>query len=298
MSARQLIITGPTASGKTGLAIAVAAKIGGQIISADSRQVYQGGDLASGKDIADYGNIRYHLISSVPMGTEYSVFDYQRQAIKIRDQLLDAGITPIVCGGTLFYIEAYLGQYLMLPVPVDSVLRARCSTLSLDEIVSELKSYGGATHNTTDTLDRGRAIRALEIAIASSRDEPESLSQPDTIVAVLDPDLGLLRRNIGARLEQRLNDGLVNEIDALLRSGVSQQRLELMGLEYRYITRHLLGELGYDEMKAVLTQQIVRYAKQQRKSIRRLERKGWALVRQHPKESRDEFADRLATLVR
>jgi len=297
VSIGQFVVTGPTASGKTSMAIALAQKVGGEIISADSRQVYQGGDLASGKDLEDYGSTPYHLIDVVPMVEEYSVFDYQSAAIAVRDRLISESKTPIVCGGTLFYIEAYLASEMMIPVPIDYVFRDRVARMELDAIVSELKSYGGATHNTTDTLDRDRAIRALEIAIATHDVPAVKLYQPSTIIAVLDPPREVLRANIQLRLDQRLACGLVEEIESLLSSGVTPKKLELMGLEYRYVARYVAGEVGFDEMKATLAQQIMRYAKQQAKGVRRLERKGWSLERQHPSESTQEFVQRLARLV-
>lgn len=290
---KQIVVMGPTASGKTTIAVELARHLDGQILSADSRQLYMGGDLASGKDLADYEGVDYHLIDCVDINTEYSVFNYQQDALRVRDRLQKQGVPVIIAGGTQFYIEALLARHKMIEVPHDPSFNDRFAGQSLEAIVEQLLASGGATHNVTDTQDRSRALRALEISLASQQIEPVPIKQVDTLICANIPSSELRRQLITQRLDQRLGQGMVDEIAQLRAGGVSNKRLDMLGLEYRYIGRYLEGDLTLEAMKEQLSQQICRFAKQQAKGVRRLIKKGWPVMLKEEGETVAQFVERV-----
>ena len=283
MSSYDLItILGPTASGKTSLATALADKLNAEIISADSRQVYCGMDIGTGKDLADYTingkHIPYHLIDIVKPGYKYNVFEYQRDFLSAYNDIRQQGKLPILCGGTGLYIESVLKGYRLLPVPENPELRTRLSGMTLEELTALLRTYK-TLHNTTDVDTPKRAIRAIEIeeyyrtAPVSERSFPrlESL-----IVGVsIDPDLR--REKITRRLRQRLDEGMVDEVRQLLDKGLTPDDLIYYGLEYKYITLHVIGQLSFDDMFTRLETAIHQFAKRQMTWFRGMERRGFVI---------------------
>ena len=274
-----IAILGPTASGKTTLAVALADRLGGEIISADSRQVYRRWDLGTGKDLQDYivggRKIPYHLIDIAEPGTKYNVFEYQRDFLRAYDAIKARGRMPVVCGGTGLYLEAVLSGYRLLPVPENPPLRAALAGKSLEELTELLKGYK-ALHNTTDVDTPKRAIRAIEIeeyyryAPAEERPFPRLKS----LVVGVSIDREERRARISRRLRQRLDDGMVDEVRRLLDEGIAPDDLTYYGLEYKYLTLHVTGQLTYDEMVRQLEIAIHQFAKRQMTWFRGMERRG------------------------
>ncbi len=283
MQAYDLIaIVGPTASGKTSFAVALAATLRGEIISADSRQIYRGMDLGTGKDLSEYVvngvAIPYHLIDIVQPGYKYNVFEYQRDFLAAYQQIRERGSLPILCGGTGMYIEAVLKGYKLLPVPENKVLRNALSDKSLEELTELLKSYK-TLHNTTDTDTVKRAIRAIEIQEYYARTPVNERSFPklNTLVLGMGIDRELRRQKISIRLRERLDNGMVEEVRRLLEQGVSPADLIYYGLEYKYLTLYLLGKLSYQEMFQRLECAIHQFAKRQMTWFRGMERRGFTI---------------------
>jgi len=274
-----LVITGPTASGKTSLAAAVADTAGGEIISADSRQVYRGMDLGTGKDYSDYiingKTIPFHLIDIADPGYKYNVFEYQRDFINVYNNLKDRKILPVVCGGSGMYIDSIVTGYKMLEVAPDSGLRKRLETKSMKELTEILGTYR-RLHNVTDIDTKKRVIRAIEIEhYNKSRKQKKSLfpELKSLIVGVM-IDREERRNRISGRLKQRLEDGMVDEVRKLLDEGISREVLIYYGLEYKYITLFLSGEISYKDMVSELETAIHQFAKRQMTWFRGMERKG------------------------
>jgi len=274
-----LVITGPTASGKTSLAAAVADTAGGEIISADSRQVYRGMDLGTGKDYSDYiingKTIPFHLIDIADPGYKYNVFEYQRDFINVYNNLKDRKILPVVCGGSGMYIDSIVTGYKMLEVAPDSGLRKRLETKSMKELTEILGTYR-RLHNVTDIDTKKRVIRAIEIEhYNKSRKQKKSLfpELKSLIVGVM-IDREERRKRITGRLKQRLEDGMVDEVRKLLDEGISREVLIYYGLEYKYITLFLSGEISYKDMVSELETAIHQFAKRQMTWFRGMERKG------------------------
>ena len=271
-----LIIVGATASGKTSLAVALAKQLNGEIISADSRQVYRGMDIGSGKDLSEYDDVPYHLIDIVDPGFEYSVYHFQRDFFTAFEEITQRGRTPILVGGTGLYIDAVVKGYRLVPVPENPTLRAVLSTLSLEELQQQLLILKPQQHNTTDMIERERLYRAIEIV------EGERLVQDDSapLPTIKPLYLGLhwerpqLRQRITQRLNERLQNGMIEEVQHLHQQGVSYEVLEFMGLEYRFIAQHLQGTLNYNDMKQKLNAAIHQYAKRQDTWFRKLQRRG------------------------
>jgi tRNA dimethylallyltransferase len=269
-----LVVLGPTASGKTGLAVQLATRLEGEIISADSRQVYRGMDLGTGKDLAEYGAIPYHLIDIVDPGYEFNVFEFQRRFGQAFQDITRRGRLALLVGGTGLYLEAALRGYYLPEVPVNQALRSELTNASPAELAERLRRCSTRLHNTTDLLDRQRLIRAIEIAEFQADHPPEPLPTITPIICGIRWDRQLLRQRITDRLRARLEQGLVAEVEELVNAGTSWETLEFYGLEYRFVARHLKGELTRNDMFQKLNSAIHDFAKRQETWFRRMERNG------------------------
>lgn len=280
-----ITILGPTASGKTSLAAALAADIGAEIISADSRQVYRGMDIGTGKDLEDYTvdgkSIPYHLIDIVSPGSKYNLFQYQEDFVEVYHDIISRGVTPILCGGSGLYLEAVIKGYSLSPVPQNPGLRASLEDKSLDEltvILEDLKRRNQSVmHNKTDVDTAKRAIRAIEIETYNMEHPLPLRDMPkiDTLIIGVNIDRDDRRRKISERLKHRLDDGLVDEIKGLLDRGVPASDLIYYGLEYKYVTEYVIGLISYDEMFNQLEIAIHQFAKRQMTWFRGMERRGF-----------------------
>ena len=277
-----IAILGPTASGKTPFAAHLAARLDTEIISADSRQIYRGMDLGTGKDLADYvvegKAIPYHLIDICDPGYKYNLFEYQRDFLKAYEAIRERGKLPIMCGGTGLYLESILKGYRLLDVPQNPELRAALEGKSLEELTVILQGYK-TLHNTTDVDTAKRAIRAIEIEEFYRQTPPEVRSFPElqSFIIGLDISRELRREKITRRLKQRLEEGMLDEIRRLLDSGLSPDDLIYYGLEYKYLTLHVIGKLSYEEMFNQLEIAIHQFAKRQMTWFRGMERRGIAI---------------------
>ena len=277
-----ITILGPTASGKTSLATALADKLGTEIISGDSRQVYRRMDLGTGKDLADYTiegrSVPYHLIDIVEPGYKYNVFEYQRDFLKAYESIVAKGKLPVLCGGTGMYIESVLKGYRLLPVPENPELRASLEGKSLGELTRILEGYK-KLHNSTDVDTAKRAIRAIEIEEYYKQQPPEYREFPTlrSLIVGVDIDRELRREKITRRLKQRLDEGMVEEVRGLLAEGISAENLIYYGLEYKFLTQYAIGELTYEEMFHQLETAIHQFAKRQMTWFRGMERRGFTI---------------------
>lgn len=277
-----ITILGPTASGKTSLATRLALKINGEIISADSRQVYRNMDIGTGKDLSDYSfegeSVPYHLIDIVDPGYKYNLFEYQRDFLKAYDSVKSRGNMPILCGGTGLYLEAVLKGYKLVPVPENAPLRAELEKFSLPELTERLKQYK-QLHNTTDVDTKKRAIRAIEIEEYYLEHQAEIPDFPsiNSLIIGVDIERELRREKISARLRSRLDEGMVEEVKSILNSGVSQEDLIYYGLEYKYLTLYVVGQMSYDDMVKELEIAIHQFAKRQMTWFRGMERRGFSI---------------------
>ena len=280
---KMITILGPTASGKTPVAARLAAEIGGEVISADSRQVYRRMDIGTGKDLEDYGAIPYHLIDIREPGTKYNLFEYQQDFFDVYQDIQSRGAVPILCGGTGLYIEAVLKGYHLSPVPQNQELRDSLEGKSLDElteILSDLKAKTGSNmHNTTDVDSCQRAIRAIEIETYNLEHPTPRRELPpvDSLIIGIDIDRELRREKITRRLKSRLENGMVEEVQALLDEGIPAEDLIYYGLEYKFLTEYLTGQLTYDEMFQRLEIAIHQFAKRQMTWFRGMERRGFKI---------------------
>lgn len=282
---KMVTVLGPTASGKTAVAAALAYRIGGEIISADSRQVYRRMDIGTGKDLADYEidgtHIPYHLIDIAEPGTKYNLFQYQQDFHEAYADILRRGKHPILCGGTGLYIEAVLGGYNLSPVPQNPDLRASLASKSLEELTAMLASLkqltGSAMHNRSDVDTVQRAIRAIEIETYNlEHPTPERQLPPvDSIIVGINIDRDLRREKITRRLKARLDEGMADEIRSLIGEGINPEDLIYYGLEYKYITEYVIGNTSYDEMFRSLEIAIHQFAKRQMTWFRGMERRGY-----------------------
>lgn len=284
MSKRLITILGPTASGKTDLAAHLAERIGNaEIISADSRQVYRGMNLGTGKDLEDYRDVPYHLIDICDAGTKYNLFQYQQDFHNAYDDIQSRGVQPILCGGTGLYIESVLKGYHLSPVPQNPELRERLADKSLDELTAmlvELKQRTGSNmHNHTDVDTAQRAIRAIEIETYNLENPTPQRELPaiDSLIIGVDIDRDERRRKITRRLHQRLENGMVEEIQGLLASGIPAEDLIYYGLEYKFVTEYCIGHLTFDEMFRQLEIAIHQFAKRQMTWFRGMERRGFTI---------------------
>ena len=277
-----ITILGPTASGKTPLAAALADKLQTEIISADSRQVYRRMDLGTGKDLADYAvnghAIPFHLIDIVEPGTKYNVFEYQRDFLKAYQEVAEKGKLPILCGGTGMYLESVLKGYRLLPVPENPALRASLEGKSLEELTALLASYK-KLHNSTDVDTPKRAIRAIEIEEYYKQQPVEHREFPklNSLIIGVDIDRELRREKITRRLKQRLEEGMIDEVRNLLAEGIAPEDLIYYGLEYKYLTLHATGQLTFEEMFLQLETAIHQFAKRQMTWFRGMERRGFTI---------------------
>jgi tRNA dimethylallyltransferase len=295
-----IVILGPTASGKTRLAARLAARISAELISADSRQVYRGMDIGTGKDLAEYivdgVPVPYHLIDVAEPGHLFSVFEFQQRFYECFREIRARGRMPIVVGGTGLYIESVLREYRMPPVLENAALREELEALSMEELAARLLHLNPALHNTTDLTGRERLIRAIEIAEHSSKHgSGDVIQRPDIVPLVIGVrwDRPVIRERITKRLKERLDQGMIEEVQSLREAGVSWDRLDEMGLEYRYVSRYLRGEMSRDEMFKTLNIRIHQFAKRQDTWFRGMERRGISI---HWIEGSDEAA--LPELVR
>ena len=277
-----LTILGATASGKTSLATRMAYILQGEIISADSRQVYRGMDLGTGKDLADYEvegkKIPYHLIDIVDAGYKYNVFEYQHDFLKVYQQLKDKNIFPVFCGGSGMYLEAVLKGYKLINVPVNEELRSRLKSMTDEQLIAKLESYK-KLHNTTDIDTRKRMERAIEIEeyYLKNNEHDDYFPKINSLIIGVKFDRDSRRRKISQRLKQRLDEGMVDEVKALLDKGISPEDIIYYGLEYKYLTQYLIGQLSYGDMFKSLETAIHQFAKRQMTWFRGMERKGFKI---------------------
>jgi tRNA dimethylallyltransferase len=277
-----LTILGPTATGKTQLAASVAHQLNGEILSADSRQIYRGMDIGTGKDLADYvveGRlVPYHLIDLVEAGTQYNVFEFQRAFIHAYQDVRKRGRFPVFCGGSGLYLEAVLKGYRLTQVPSDKARREELSQLSLDELATLLKGYK-TVHNSSDTETKNRAIRAIEIEEYLMLHPELDFEFPviHSLIIGVQYDRETRRERITRRLKQRLEEGLVEEVEGLLAKGLSPEDLTYYGLEYKFLTLYLTGELTKSEMFERLNIAIHQFAKRQMTWFRKMEREGFGI---------------------
>ena len=277
-----ITILGPTASGKTPLAAALAARLQTEIISADSRQIYRRMDLGTGKDLADYTvghhHVPYHLIDIAEPGYKYNVFEFQRDFLTAYHDMKRRGLLPILCGGTGMYLELVLKGYRLLPVPENPELRTRLADKSLDELTALLATYK-KLHNSTDVDTVKRAIRAIEIEEYYLTQDVEARTFPEinSLIIGVDIDRELRRKKISLRLKQRLEDGMVDEVRNLINSGIAPDDLIYYGLEYKYLTLYVTGKLTYEEMYSQLEIAIHQFAKRQMTWFRGMKRRGFTI---------------------
>ncbi len=290
MEKRLITILGPTASGKTPLAAALAKEVDGEIISADSRQVYRRMDIGTGKDLADYhvvghsvADIAYHLIDICEPGTKYNLFQYQQDFYDAYQDIRARGKQPILCGGTGLYIEAVLKGYKLSPVPQNQALRDSLEGKSLDELTKlliDLKEKNGSNmHNKTDVDSCQRAIRAIEIETYNMEHPTPCRELPpvDSFIIGVNIDREERRKKITKRLKARLDEGMIDEVKGLLAEGIAPDDLIYYGLEYKFVTEYLIGKLSYEEMFQRLEIAIHQFAKRQMTWFRGMERRGFMI---------------------
>ena len=281
-----VVVLGPTAVGKTSIGVQIAHKFGGEIISADSRQTYKGLDIGSGKDLCEYcvdgKNIPYHLIDITDLSMEYNVFHYQQDFYKVFTDLLTRNVLPVIVGGTGMYLDAVVRNYDFVLVPENVELRKELEEKSLEELDEMLLSLKPDLHNKSDLLERDRVIRAIEIATCMNSPEADvirskMIARPDIRPLIIGTtfDRNLVRKNIEIRLKERLDNGLVEEVEGLHNSGFSWERLEKLGLEYRFCSLFLQGKIkSKDELFEKLNIAIRQFAKRQETWFRGMEAKG------------------------
>ena len=296
-----IVILGPTASGKTHKAVALAERVDGEIISADSRQIYRGMDLGTGKDLFEYHSVPYHLIDICPAGYKYNLFEYLRDYEQAYASIVERGRQPILCGGTGLYIESVLNGLRLPEVPENKELRERLSGKSLEEltaILSEMKSL----HNTTDVDTCKRAIRAIEIQ-TYYQEHPEKAQSAEphpvenAVIIGVDIDRESRRRRISERLETRVKDGMIQEVQSLLDSGIPADDLIYYGLEYKFVTSYVIGRLSYEEMLSQLEIAIHQFAKRQMTWFRGMERRGFTIKWLPYDMADEEFASAVAAML-
>lgn len=284
---KMITILGPTASGKTSLAAALAARIDAEIISADSRQVYRGMTIGTGKDLDDYRQgdrlIPYHLIDICEPGTKYNLFQYQQDFHLIYNNIVARGVRPILCGGTGLYIESVLKGYALSPVPQNQALRDKLADKSLAELTEMLEDLKrrnhSVMHNRTDVDTAQRAIRAIEIETYNLEHPTDNRTLPpiDSVIIGVDINREERRRKITQRLKQRLEEGMVDEIRQLLDRGIAPENLIYYGLEYKFVTEYVIDKTSYEEMFRQLEIAIHQFAKRQMTWFRGMERRGFTI---------------------
>ncbi|WP_370859380.1 tRNA (adenosine(37)-N6)-dimethylallyltransferase MiaA [Phocaeicola plebeius] len=298
-----ITILGPTASGKTSLAATLAARLKIEIISGDSRQVYRRMDLGTGKDLSDYVvdgyKVPYHLIDIVEPGYKYNVFEYQRDFLVAYEDIKARGLLPILCGGTGMYLESILKGYRLLPVPENKELRERLASKSLEELTDILSRYK-KLHNSTDVDTVKRAIRAIEIEEYYLTQDVNARSFPEihSLIIGVDIDRNLRRQKITNRLKKRLQEGMVDEVKALLEEGINPDDLIYYGLEYKYLTLYAVGKLSYDDMFSQLEIAIHQFAKRQMTWFRGMERRGFQIHWIDAEAPLNENVERIIDLIK
>ena len=297
-----IVITGPTATGKTRRAVDLAKAFDGEIISADSRQVYRGMDLGTGKDLEEYGYIPFHLIDICPAGYRYNLFEYLRDFQIAYDDINARGRLPILCGGTGLYVESVVNGVRLPDVPENPQLRASLASKTLDEltqILAEMKTL----HNVTDVDTVKRAIRAIEIQ-SYYKEHPDKavLTKPhpmkDVTIIGVEINREARRQRISSRLRSRLDNGMIDEVKSLIDSGISPDDLIYYGLEYKFITLHVIGQLSFDEMLAKLEIAIHQFAKRQMTWFRGMERRGFKIHWLPYDLPTDEFVERVKEIAK
>lgn len=302
MAVASIAIVGPTACGKTRRAVAVASRLGGEILSADSRQIYRGMTIGTGKDLEEYGDIPYHLIDICDAGEKYNLYKYLKEFRKAYDEVLSRSRVPVICGGSGMYVENAVKGIVMPEVPENKVLREFLQGKNLDELAEILSGYK-TLHNTTDIDNCKRAVRAIEIqeyyrrhpeeARGIGNGESKSL---DCIVIGVDIPRNIRRERISARLRQRLDAGMIDEVRSIIDGGVDADDLIYYGLEYKYVTLHVVGRISYDEMFHDLEIAIHQFAKRQMTWFRGMETRGTKINWLPYDLSDDEFVDRVEEL--
>ena len=278
-----ITVLGPTASGKTRFAVQLADRLGAEIISGDSRQVYRRMDLGTGKDLDDYRigdrNVPYHLIDIVEPGTKYNVFEYQRDFLEAYNDIHRRGRKAVLCGGTGLYIESVLRAYRLSPVPQNPELRERLADKSLEELTALLATYK-SLHNTTDVDTAQRAIRAIEIEEYYRQTPLDRRPFPkiESLTLGVDVSREVRRERISQRLRKRLDEGMCGEVERLLAEGIKPEDLIYYGLEYKYVTLYVTGQITFDEMAQQLEIAIHQFAKRQMTWFRGMERRGMPIL--------------------
>ena len=277
-----IVVTGPTATGKTTFAAQIAHQLNGEIISADSRQVYRGMDLATGKDLNDYivdgQQVPFHLVNIVDPGYEYNVFEFQKDFLKVYQDITTRGKMPVLCGGTGMYIESVLKGYKLILVPENENLRNDMKGKPDEELVGILKSFK-APHNVTDTENRNRLLRAIEIQTYYQNHQEIDTSFPELNYTIfgIKFDRQDIRERITDRLKTRLDMGMADEVKDLLNKGLTPDQLKFYGLEYKFLTQYVTGEISYDEMFRLLNTAIHQFARRQMTWFRRMEKSGFEI---------------------
>jgi tRNA dimethylallyltransferase len=283
MTTDLICILGPTAIGKTKVAVTLAHEIGGEIISADSRQVYRQMDIGTGKDLDEYiingKKIPYHLIDITDPGTEFNVFEYQQAFLDAYNKIKITDNIPILCGGTGMYLDSIINGYDLIKVNRDEKLRAELTDKS-DKDLTVMLTALRPLHNTTDTTSRERLIRAIEIAVHAEDQvlEKDRFPKLNTQIFGLRLDRAILKERITVRLKERLANGMIEEIKLLLEKGLTAEQLEFYGLEYKLVTQYVTGKLNYNDMYQKLREAIYQFARRQEKWFRRMERKGTIII--------------------
>ena len=274
-----LAVVGPTACGKTALAVELALALGAEVLSADSRQVYRGMDIGTGKDLSEYVrgdvNVPVHLVDIAEAGYRYNVFEYQRDFLRAYEGVVQRGNLPVLCGGSGMYVESVLRGYRLIPVPENKELRERLQHKSLEELTAILSTYK-TLHNNTDTDTVKRAIRAIEIEeyYAAARVEEREFPTIRTLTLRVDVSREVRRERISKRLRARLEEGLIEEVERLLAKGLTAEQLIYYGLEYKFVTLYITGALTREEMFQGLETAIHQFAKRQMTWFRGMERRG------------------------
>ncbi|MDE5842404.1 MAG: tRNA (adenosine(37)-N6)-dimethylallyltransferase MiaA [Muribaculaceae bacterium] len=304
MRYESITVTGPTASGKTGKAVAIAKAFDGEIISADSRQVYRGMDLGTGKDLDEYDGVAYHLIDIADAGEKYNLHKYVRDFHRVYADILSRGKMPVICGGTGLYLETVLSGIVLPEVGENPELRNRLADKTLDELTAILSTYK-ILHNTTDVDTCQRAIRAIEIH-EYYRTHPEEAAltksvadrRLNSLIIGVDIPRDDRRERISQRLQARLDAGMVEEVRRLLDEGVPAESLIYYGLEYKFLTLHAIGEISYEDMKHDLEIAIHQFAKRQMTWFRGMERRGFELHWLPYNLSNEEFTEQVEAMMK
>lgn len=299
---KYIVLTGPTATGKTRRAVSLAKRINGEIISADSRQVFRGMDIGSGKDLSEYEEVPYHLIDICPAGYKYNLYEFLRDEAEARKSIISREKTPILCGGTGLYVESVIKGLVLPEVPENEQLRDNLHGKTIEELTKILAGMK-KMHNVSDVDTVQRAIRAIEIQtyyrqhpdLAHDVENPRPIK--NAVIIGIDIDRETRRERITQRLYQRLDEGMVNEVKTLIQSGVSTESLINYGLEYKFITKYFLGEFTYDEMVEKLEIAIHQFAKRQMTWFRGMERRGFKINWLSHNLGQEEFNNRIMEMI-